>query len=548
MVTVTSGNDFNSCFPPLGMSNSSATKLGFPTSGIPNLLNRAHAAPISVIPRVVSDSISVNPIEQSLGKVNLFDILDSVTISSNEHLEIHEGDTPTVKQIKGLSKEVSVLRHELNAKNKLIESLTAKDQAPVTDQGVGASWKDKVTPPSASHSRMKLQFFPPAMEGETIRVSPPQHVEIHGAEQWKNCIVGHFVDKKLPFLSVRSIAFNNWGKYGLKEVLANENGFFFFQFGIEGAYRQISEVGAWHFGGRLMVLQEWHPDLVYEKEGLSKLPLWIQLYNVPLQYWSEEGLSYIASAVGKPLYADEMTESARRISYAKICVEVDVHSPLPHSIDLLTSTGRVVKIRVKYPWRPLRCVTCQVFGHSECSQQNKVSAQPVFLGNTQSLPQNKVWVVKNGKVVEDLHTNPETSRIQKSPMAADINCTNQFSALQAGEDLSNDQAVIEQRAITALNGGLTGCAAAPLGNSEPLIDVGFEHLVDNNCKIDEAGISTLVPPVALEVPTVYDFLPHDLDPDAVFEALTVMEASNSKKTNGGQNLGAGRKRRNSKKK
>ncbi|KAG5524233.1 hypothetical protein RHGRI_031039 [Rhododendron griersonianum] len=389
------------------MSNSSASKLGFPTSGIPNLLKREHAAPISVIPSVVSGPISVNPIEQSLGKVNLFDILDSVTISSNEHLLIHEGDTPTVKQIKGLTKEVSVLRNELTTKNKLIESLTMKDQVPVTGQGVGASWKDKVSPPGASHSRMKLQFFPPAVEGETIRVSPPQHVEIHGAEQWKDCIVGHFVDKKLPFLSVRSIAFNNWGKYGLKEVLANENGFFFFQFGIEGAYRQISE----------------------------------------------------------------------------------------------------------------------------------------------SLPQNKVWVVKSGKAVEDLNTNPETSRIQKSPMAADVNlpCSNQFSALQGGEDLSNDQAVFEQRAITALNDGLTGCAAAPLGNSEPLIDVGLEHLVDDNCNLDEAGISTLVPP-ALEVPAVYDFLPHDLDPDVVFEALTVMEASNSKKANGGQNLGAGRKRRNSKKK
>ncbi|KAF7129874.1 hypothetical protein RHSIM_Rhsim10G0146400 [Rhododendron simsii] len=395
MATVISGNDFNSCFPPLGMSNSSDSKLGFPTYGIPNLLKCALAAPISVIPSVVAGSIP-----------------------------IHEGDSPIVQQIKGLTKELSVLRNDLIAKQKLIESLTAKDQVPVTGQGVGASWKDKVSPPSVSHSRMKLQFFPLAVERETIRVSPPQHAEIYGAE--------------------------------------------------------------------------WNPDLVFEKEGLSKLTLWIQLYNVPLQYWSEEGLSYIASAVGKPLYADEMTESARRISYAKICVEVDVHSPLPHSIDLLTSTG-----------------------------------------NTQTLPQTKVWVVKSGKAVEDLNYNPKTSRIQKSPMAADVNlpCSNQFSALQRGEVLSNDQAVIEQRAITALNGGLTGCAAALLGNSEPSIDVGLEHLVDDNHKLDEAGISTLVPPV-LEVPTVSDFLPHDLDPDVVFEALTVMEASNSKKTKGGQNLGA----------
>lgn len=61
---------------------------------------------------------------------------------------------------------------------------------------------------------------------------------------------------------------------------------------------------------------------------MNKLPLWIRLYNVPLQYWTAECLSYLASAIGKPLYADEMTESSKRISYAKICVEVDVKSVL----------------------------------------------------------------------------------------------------------------------------------------------------------------------------------------------------------------------------
>lgn len=316
MTSTHSGNDFDSCFPPLNLyCSSSASKLGLPNSGVPIILQRENAV-------IVSGSKSVNHKDKSLcvpvvhnssGKVNLFDFLDAATIPNNEHLEILEGDTPTVKQIKSLTKEVSSLRNELKAKDQLIESLQVKDSVPMAGQNSALSWKDKVSSPEV-HSRMKLQYFPPAVEGEAVRVSPPKHVETHGAEKWKDCIVGHFVDKKLPYWSVRSIAFRIWGKYGLKEVLSNEKGFFFFQFGAEGAYRQISEVGAWHFGNRLMVLQEWHPDLEFEKESLSKLPLWIQLYNVPLQYWSEEGLSYIASGIGKPLYADEMTESARRIS------------------------------------------------------------------------------------------------------------------------------------------------------------------------------------------------------------------------------------------
>ncbi|KAF7143897.1 hypothetical protein RHSIM_Rhsim05G0136300 [Rhododendron simsii] len=114
----------------------------------------------------------------------------------------------------------------------------------------------------------------------------------------------------------------------------------------------------------------WHLDIEYEKEGLTKLPIWIQRYNVPLQYWIAAGLSYLASSVGKPLYAYEMTEIAKRISYAKICVEVDVNASLPHS----------------------------VFGHSECNQREE---QPLVHTDdipTKGLttPKGKVWVVKPG--------------------------------------------------------------------------------------------------------------------------------------------------------
>lgn len=377
MATVVSSNEFNSAFPPLGLHYStSASKLGLSKPVVPTLLQR--------------DSNSLN-------KVNMIDVLEAFTIPNNDHLEVQETDSPTVKQIKALSAEVMSLRNELDTKNTLLDSLKDRGNQSVGGLGLGISWKDKVSPPSEACPRMNLQFFPPEVEGETVRVSPPKHVELQGSEKWRDCIVGHFVDRKLPFKLVRSIAFNNWRDYGLKDVLANDKGFFFFVFGVEGAYRQISEIGAWHFAGRLMVLQEWHSEMDYEKEGLNKLPLWIQLYNVPLQYWTEAGLSYLASAVGKPLYADAMTESTSRISYAKICVEVDAQSPLPHSIDLITSTGRMVKVGVKYPWRPLRCVACNIFGHSECSKLVKPPIQLDATHKAQDSIQNKVWVVKGNR-------------------------------------------------------------------------------------------------------------------------------------------------------
>lgn len=55
------------------------------------------------------------------------------------------------------------------------------------------------------------------------------------------------------------------------------------------------------------------------RSSCRKIPVWVRLYGLPLEYWTPGVLSHLASAVGRPLlYADSMTASRRRISYARI--------------------------------------------------------------------------------------------------------------------------------------------------------------------------------------------------------------------------------------
>lgn len=52
-------------------------------------------------------------------------------------------------------------------------------------------------------------------------------------------------------------------------------------------------------------------------------------------------------------------------------MEVDSSSTLPNSFDLKYSNGDMVEIRIQYPWKPLVCSDCLVFGHgiSSCPQK-----------------------------------------------------------------------------------------------------------------------------------------------------------------------------------
>ncbi|KAF7140158.1 hypothetical protein RHSIM_Rhsim06G0120300 [Rhododendron simsii] len=113
----------------------------------------------------------------------------------------------------------------------------------------------------------------------------------------------------------------------------------------------------------------------FVKDQLVKIPIWVQFFNVPLEYWTAAGLSYVASAIGRPLYADSVTAKCKRLNYARVCVEIEVGATLPFSFDLRFDNGKEVEIKVKYRWKPLQCLECLVFGHSEAGCPKNHHAQ-----------------------------------------------------------------------------------------------------------------------------------------------------------------------------
>lgn len=176
--------------------------------------------------------------------------------------------------------------------------------------------------------------------------------------------MGHFLDRNLNFNYVKNYAFNLWKNKGLRQVLSTSIGFIFFMFDNLDSSSAVLEEGPWFFGGHFLVLKKWHNMMKLTKEQLDKIPIWIKLFNVPMEYWDEEGLSHIASAVGELLYMDKLTTQGSRVSSAKICVEIGVDSALPSDF-LIRCDDDVVEVRVEYLWTPAKCPNCKVFGHSE---------------------------------------------------------------------------------------------------------------------------------------------------------------------------------------
>jgi len=220
-----------------------------------------------------------------------------------------------------------------------------------------------------------LENIQPVVEDGRVRVKPPQGIAEEGCAIWENTLVGYFLGQRLAYPAVNSIAQRLWGKLGLEEVLSSDNGFYFFKLKSEENLGIVLDRASWHMANRLLVLKRWHPNLSLLKEEMQKITLWVKLFGVPLEYWTAQGLSHLASAVGKPLYTDSMTASRRRISYARVCVEVDAAKNWIKEFYLLTENGKWMTVFVEYDWIPSICSSCKVFGHSSaaCPKLSKQS-------------------------------------------------------------------------------------------------------------------------------------------------------------------------------
>ena len=246
----------------------------------------------------------------------------------------------------------------------------------LTEPNQRMNWASLVQPKPPT--QFKLTYMKPLDHSQRHIIRVPKEIVAQGSRKWEHTLVGHFIGKRLPYSLVKNATTRMWNKMGLEDMLATDSGYFFFKFISKEVSDSVLEGGPWHIAGQPILLRKWEPGLELSKAAPSSVPLWVHIHDIPLEYWNEEGLSYIASAIGKPIHVDRLTAAGRRISYARICVEVNAQNELLKSLEIGsddTTHGEPEKVtlRVEYPWNPVRCAKCQRFGH-DCNRVPKPAA------------------------------------------------------------------------------------------------------------------------------------------------------------------------------
>ncbi|KAG6756874.1 hypothetical protein POTOM_037169 [Populus tomentosa] len=90
---------------------------------------------------------------------------------------------------------------------------------------------------------------------------------------------------------MNSIAHKIWKRFGLDDVTSLTNGFTMLRFKTEDELQKVIENDPWMFGEKAIIFQKLHYGFAFDMNKITKIPVWIRIYDVPFSLWTKEGLS-----------------------------------------------------------------------------------------------------------------------------------------------------------------------------------------------------------------------------------------------------------------
>ncbi|CAI9102639.1 OLC1v1000938C1 [Oldenlandia corymbosa var. corymbosa] len=119
----------------------------------------------------------------------------------------------------------------------------------------------------------------------------------------------------------------------------------------------------WNIGGFSVRILKWTPGFRFEEDP-PVVPIWVSLFDLPIEYMHPEVIYSMATALGQPLKVDTPTLNMTRPSVARFCVGVDLTKELVKSVKI-GKKGRKHEQFFTFEHVPFYCQKCCKIGHKE---------------------------------------------------------------------------------------------------------------------------------------------------------------------------------------
>lgn len=301
-----------------------------------------------------------------------------------------------------------------------------------------ANWKSlfpKEKESSVDPAASKLFHHKPQLvNGKSFIPASDFEEEIRVCEKM---LIGYFVGSRLSFHIVEKAMKEIWKLKGGFRLTINGDSIFLFEFDLAEDRITAIEQGSVFISSRLFLIRPWHLFVEQDIQEMKTFPIWLNLKNIPIHLWNAKGISMITSVLGIPLLTDKNTLARTRMSFARVCIEIEADFNYPATIPM-SFGGKEFEVQVEYSWKPPRCLACAFFGHSsgKCSKDSthKIVKKKLAPKKTNEDKEKEKFLnsgkggSNNGEVVEDMIVAPEYTPKITSEVAVILN--EQISVVQ----------------------------------------------------------------------------------------------------------------------
>lgn len=118
----------------------------------------------------------------------------------------------------------------------------------------------------------------------------------------------------------------------------------------------------WYVERHPMRVFKWSPEFdVYCESPIAAI--WCNLIGLPIHLFDTSALFAIGKLLGNPIQFDQATATKSRLSFARICVEIDITKPATEEI-ILDICGKETAKQIKWDKIPAYCDDCKHVGHT----------------------------------------------------------------------------------------------------------------------------------------------------------------------------------------
>ncbi|XP_039052923.1 uncharacterized protein LOC120194792 [Hibiscus syriacus] len=199
------------------------------------------------------------------------------------------------------------------------------------------SWKDTVLSPSLLPGNLRFLIEVEEEDSDeeedcegndipTIKI--PQELKEKMRKPWRKTLIIKILGRTVAYKTLINRVTNLWKLEGEFECIDLSYGFYAIKFQNMVDRAKVLMEGPWKIMDHYITVQRWRPNFVVASASIPSTAVWIHIPGLPIEYFKESVLCNLGRLVGKPLKIDYHIAWSTRGRFARICVEIDLNTPL----------------------------------------------------------------------------------------------------------------------------------------------------------------------------------------------------------------------------